>query len=260
MQKWQIGIIIVLLFIAITGCSSNDKPGDDGDIELTISAAASLKDSLVEIKNMFEEEYAHIKVRYNFGGSGSLQQQIKQGAPVDLFISASEEKFDELLKVGLIDKDKRTPLLKNELVLITESSNPSSLLGFEDLVGTNIEHIAIGIPETVPAGEYAKETLEHLNIWEVIEPKVIFAKDVRQVLSYVETGNVDAGIVYRTDALTSDNVTIIESATPDSHTAIHYPIGIVNETKKYEAAKDFYNFLQTDAVLEVFENDGFITF
>ncbi|WP_010095691.1 molybdate ABC transporter substrate-binding protein [Ornithinibacillus scapharcae] len=252
-------IFIGLWFISMTGCSPNEQSNSE-EIELTVSAAASLKDSLEEVKELFEEEYPHVNVRFNFGGSGSLQQQISQGAPVDIFFSSSEPKFNTLIESGLIDEENNAPLLKNEIVLIAETSNPSNLLSFKDLTNKKIEHIAIGIPETVPAGEYAKETLEYINIWNDVESKIVYAKDVRQVLSYVETGNVGAGIVYRTDALPSDKVIIIESAVPDSHSAIHYPVGIIKGTKHFEAAKDFYYFLQKDDVLEVFENDGFITF
>lgn len=254
-----LSIIIGLMFIMITGCSSSEHSHDE-EIELTISAAASLKESLEEIKEMFEQDFPQINIRFNFGGSGSLQQQISQGAPVDLFFSASEDKFNELIDDGLIDQDNSTPLLNNEIVLIAESSNPYKLSSFEDLVDSQIEHIAIGIPETVPVGEYAKETLEHINIWSDIEAKIVFAKDVRQVLSYVETGNVAAGIVYSTDALVSDQVTIIQSAVPSSHSPIHYPVGIINHTKNYEAAKEFYHFLQKDEALEVFEEYGFIAY
>src|SRR5699024_2759654 len=140
-------------------------------------------------------------------GSGSLQQQISQGAPTDLFFSAAEDKYDVLVEEGIIAEEDGVDLLQNELVLIVPKENPA-VERFEDLVRDEIDTISIGTPETVPAGKYAKESLERIGIWEEMESKVVYAKDVRQVLSYVETGNVNAGIVYRTDALNSDEIEI----------------------------------------------------
>ncbi len=244
------------MLIIVSGCSSNE-PTDE--VKLTISAAASLKESLEKIQQSYEKEYPNVKLRYNFGGSGSLQQQIAQGAPVDLFFSSSEDKFNKLVDEGFIAEDNGITLLQNELVLIVPTDNTYDITKFEDLIHREISHISIGIPETVPAGKYAKETLESLKIWTEIESKIVFAKDVRQVLSYVETGNVEAGIVYKSDALQSEKVTIISTADANLHSPIVYPIGIINGTKNYIAAKDFYNYIQKQNSLEVFEDYGFIT-
>ena len=111
----------------------------------------------------------------------------------------------------------------------------------------------------MPAGKYAKESLEKTDLWKDVESKVVYAKDVRQVLSYVETGNVAAGIVYKTDALVSDKVNIVATADPETHTPIIYPVGIIKDSKNYEEAKDFYSYLQSDDALKVFEEYGFTT-
>lgn len=244
----------VLVLIITAGCSDRS-----GHVEITVSAAVSLKDALEEIKQLYEEENHDVKIRFNFGGSGSLQQQISQGAPVDIFFSAAEDKFSTLVEEGLITDANGITVLRNELVLIVPTKNSYGISSFEDLLHNEIEHISIGIPETVPAGKYAKETLETLNLWSDLESKIVYAKDVRQVLAYVETGNVEAGVVYKTDALQSEKVAIVTAADSSSHSNISYPIGIINNTKNYEAAKDFYNFIQKQNSLEVFKNYGFIT-
>ena len=187
-----------------------------------------------------------------------MQQQISQGAPVDLFFSAAEDKFDLLVEEGTIAKEDGLDLLGNELVLVVPKED-LSIKGFEDLVKAEVDKISIGTPETVPAGKYAKESLENMDIWKDVESKVVYAKDVRQVLSYVETGNIDAGIVYKTDALVSDKVEIVASADPATHTPIIYPVGIIKDSEHYEAAKDFYEYLQNDDALKVFEKYGFTT-
>ncbi|MFC0611848.1 molybdate ABC transporter substrate-binding protein [Scopulibacillus daqui] len=255
------------MFILIAaGCSpdseSSEKQADAKtknnreSVTLTISAAASLKDALDDIQKSFEKAHPNVKLKFNFGGSGDLQKQIEQGAPADLFISASRENYDQLAKKGLIKEGKS--LLANSLVLITPADSKVSIKNFKNLKNKDIHKIAIGIPQTVPAGEYAKETLQHLNIWKAIQPKTVMAKDVRQVLSYVETGNVDAGIVYKTDALTSKKVKMDATANHSDHSAIFYPAGIIKDTKHPKAAKTFYDALQAGQSQKIFKKYGFI--
>ena len=246
------------------GCSSNEqtkKPGEKKqevvkeNVELTISAAVSLQNALNEIKAAFEKENPHIKIIYNFGASGALQQQISQGAPVDLFFSAAEDKFDQLVQEGLIDKTMGTDLVGNEIVLVVPKEVDKGINGFKDL--TNATKISIGTPETVPAGQYAKETLENINLWDRIQNKLVFAKDVRQVLTYVETGNVDAGIVYKTDALSSKKVKVVATAKETSHEPIIYPVGVVTNSSHSKEAQLFYDYLNNKKSLEIFEKFGF---
>lgn len=270
MQK-RMALIIPFLFFLIfavscsnqgnTDQSSKEKVTSAGSeskekVELIISAAASLKDAMEVIQSTYQEENPDVSLKFNFGSSGSLQQQISQGAPVDLFFSAAEDKFDLLVDEGAIEKEDGVDLLGNSLVLVVPKEK-EAINGFEDLAKAGIDHISIGTPETVPAGKYAKETLVKMDIWKVVESKAVYAKDVRQVLSYVETGNVNAGIVYKTDALVSDKVKIAATADTATHTPIIYPIGIIKDSKQYEAAKEFYKYLQSKEAAEVFEKYGF---
>ena len=255
--------LFMLLFAAACSNNENSNPSTDKqepeeNVDLTISAAASLKDAMDEIQATYEEEHPEVTLKFNFGASGSLQQQISQGAPVDLFFSAAEDKFDLLVADGMIAEEDGIDLLGNELVLVVSKEN-SSVQSFEDLAKADVKKISIGTPETVPAGKYAKESLEKMDIWQDAESKIVFAKDVRQVLSYVETGNVDAGIVYKTDALVSDKIEIVASADPKTHTPIIYPVGIIKDSKHYDAAKEFYEYIQTEKALKVFEEYGFTT-
>ncbi|NEY73858.1 molybdate ABC transporter substrate-binding protein [Bacillus mesophilus] len=239
--------------VLLTGCSSNKE---DQQVELTISAAASLAEALAEVKATFEKENPTIKINYSFGSSGSLQEQIIQGAPVDLFISAAEDKFVTLVEEDLIKKEDSSILLTNELVLIS-SKETEDLHSFQDLL--NAERISIGIPESVPAGQYAKEVLEAEDLWNLIQEKIVFAKDVRQVLTYVETKNVDAGIVYHTDALLSENVKIVSVAEKKSHSPIVYPLGILSSSAHKLETRKFYEYLQSKGALMIFEKYGFST-
>ncbi|MEI2358540.1 molybdate ABC transporter substrate-binding protein [Mesobacillus zeae] len=252
--------IAMLLVFLVAGCSDNEntdksKKQDKEKVELTVSAAASLQDALNEINSNFETDNPNIKVNFNYGGSGGLQQQISQGAPVDLFFSAAEDKFEVLKKEGRIEKDKAVNLVENELVLVVPKKSNSGIKTFDDLV--KAKRIAIGTPESVPAGQYAKETLEYLNIWGKLEEKVIPAKDVRQVLTYVETNNVDAGIVYKTDAQVSSKVEMVATAKKEYHQPIIYPVGVVKTSTHQKEAALFYDYLKSEESLKILEKFGF---
>lgn len=247
---------LVLLIGILAGCGSQESNNKVNEpVELTISAAASLQDSLEELQKAYENEHDNIKITFNFGGSGALQQQILEGAPVDLFFSAAQDKFDELVQKDLIDKKQGTNLLANELVLIVPKKNEKHIQSFEDLTKAN--KIAVGTPETVPAGKYGIETLKNMNLWENVESKVVYTKDVRQVLTYTETENVDAGLVYKTDALVSEKVDVVATAKEDTHIPIIYPVGVIKNSKHAQEAEDFYHYLQSEQAMKVFKKYGF---
>ncbi|MGG3469417.1 molybdate ABC transporter substrate-binding protein [Neobacillus pocheonensis] len=256
--------LFLLLFLTLAGCSSNEQgkqptekkqTAPEKKVELTVSAAASLQDALTEITSNFNKKHGNIKINYNFGASGALQQQISQGAPVDLFFSAAEDKFDTLVNDGLIDKKNGIDLVGNELVLVVPKESAKGIHTIEDM--KKADKISLGTPESVPAGAYAKEVLGKLNIWSIVEGKIVYAKDVRQVLTYVETGNVDAGMVYKTDALTSSKVKIAATADEKTHTPIIYPVGVIKASTHQKEDMLFYDYLQTKEAMKVFEKYGF---
>ncbi|MWV47188.1 molybdate ABC transporter substrate-binding protein [Paenibacillus sp. HJL G12] len=267
-------VVMMLAFAAGCGNSSDTKTDSNATnastadtnaskvapaelVDLTISAAASMTDALNEIKTAYEQANPNIKLSFNYGGSGALQKQIEQGAPADLFLSAAVKNMKPLVEQNLIEEGKEKTLLKNELVAVVPADAKASVANMGDLSQADVKKVAIGIPESVPAGNYAKEALTNAKLWDPLQPKMVQAKDVRQVLQYVETGNADAGFVYKTDALTSSKVKIAFNVDPASYSAVEYPIGIVKATKHAKEAEDFYNYLQSQPAMDVFTKYGF---
>ena len=225
--------------------------------EVTVSAAISLKDSLDEIGKLYEKAHPGAKISFNYAGSGTLQHQIEQGAPVDIFFSAAEKQMDDLQTKGLIDAGTRRDIVRNQLVLIVPASNTTTHT-FEELSSPSVKVVALGEPSTVPAGTYARQSLERLGLWGSVDRKVVLAKDVRAVLTYVETGNADAGMVYQTDAQGSQKVRIVAVAPADSHDPIIYPAAILKGAKNSPAAAPFLAFLSSSEAREVFAKYGFL--
>ncbi len=255
---------ISVSFLAVVGCSqltSNtpaNKATQSQTAQLTVSAAASMQDAMKAVGQAYQQEHSNTKITYNFGSSGTLVQQIQQGAPADIFISANEKFMDELDKKDLLLPGTRKDLLKNDVVLIVPNkANAPNISDFQQLTSSNIKRFSIGDPESVPAGRYAKEVLTNAKIYDRLKPKTVFAKDVRQVLSYVELGNVDAGIVYATDAKISNKVKVVATAPENTHKPITYPVAAIKRTKNPEAAKEFIQFLKSDRATDTFKKYGF---
>ncbi len=230
--------------------------------QLTVSAAASLKSVMEEIKPIYQQEHPETEITYNFASSGSLQRQIEHGAPVDVFISAATKQMDALEKQDLLLTETRRDLLKNQMVLVTPASNKNNNLkldNFDDLTTKEITTIALGEPGSVPAGKYAQEVLTAFKIADKVNSKAVYGKDVRQVLNYVATGNVDAGIVYRTEAQVSDNVKIVATAPENTHSPVIYPIAVIKDRDNPEAANELIEFLSTPEAQGVFEEYGFVS-
>ncbi|WP_339167031.1 molybdate ABC transporter substrate-binding protein [Paenibacillus sp. FSL R5-0341] len=243
---------------AASGESSSAGVTDPQEtVDLTISAAASLTDAMKEIETNFETANPNIELNFNFGASGALQQQIEQGAPADIFVSAATKNMNALVDENLIASGDQKNLLQNSLVAIVPADGTNTVASETDLTSDSIKTVAIGIPESVPAGTYAKEALTNAKLWDELESKLVQGKDVRQVLQYVETGNADAGFVYKTDALTSDQVKIAFEVDKNSYTPANYPVGIIEGTKHRTEAEQFYAYLQTPEVLDIFTKYGF---
>jgi len=223
---------------------------------VTVSAAISLKDALGQLGREYERDHPGAKIVFNYGGSGTLQHQIEQGAPVDLFFSAAQKQMDALQTAGLILNDTRHNIVANDLVLIAPSDT-DNIHTFQDLAKSMVKTVAIGELATVPAGMYAQQTLEHLGLWDAVQKKAVYAKDVRQVVTFVATGNADAGLVYRTDAQTSPKIRTIFTAPPSTHDPIVYPAAVLKNSKAPDAARAFLEFLETPHALQIFKTYGF---
>jgi molybdate transport system substrate-binding protein len=264
----KIGEILAMLLVVclvLVGCSSSGSSANGtekkGTVpvekkEILVSAAASLKEAMTEIETQYEAKNAGINLTINYGSSGSLQQQIEQGAPTDLFISAGKKQMDALEKENLLAEGTRIDLLGNDLVLIVGKNN-KNITSFQDLAKAG--KTSIGTPDSVPAGKYAQEALTSMNLWSTLQAqaKLVLAKDVTQVLTYVESGNVDAGIVYQSDAQGSDKVKVVAVAPADSHSTIVYPAAVIASTKNLTEAKNFLSYLSSDDAQQIFVKYGF---
>lgn len=224
---------------------------------LLVAAAASLQEALEEISPLFEQANPDVAINYNFAASGPLQQQIEQGAPVDVFISAASRQMDALQEKNLILANTRRNLLTNRLVLIVPENSTLGLTGFRQLTNSNVQRIAVGEPRSVPAGQYAEELFRNLGILEQLQSKFVYGNSVRNVLAAVESGNADAGIVYTTDARISNQVTQVATAPDDLHSPIVYPIAIIQGSRNVQSARQYVQLLQSDAAKTVFERFGF---
>jgi len=253
-----IGIVVAAVLAA--GCGgTKQEPAKQAaqTFELNISAAVSLKDALTEIQTKYQAKAPNVKLVYNLGASGSLQRQIEQGAPADIFISAAPKQMNDLEAKNLVDKATRKNLVKNKLVLIIPKDSKLEINKFEDVKSDGVQKIAVGETAVVPAGQYTQQALQKLGIWESVKDKAVFAKDVRTVLSYVETGNTEAGFVYKTDAVSSQKSKIVATAPEGSHEPIVYPAAILAGTKNHKAAEEFMAYLNSDESKAVFEKYGF---
>lgn len=245
------GVRVFFLGIALLFCAGSVYAHGT----LTVSAAASLKDVIVEAESAYRQSHVNVNFANNFGSSGTLAAQIDQGAPVDLFISAAAKPMDDLEKKGLIVAGTRRSLLKNTLVLIAPLD--SKLKDIQGLADRSIRIVALGDPASVPAGQYGSQTLAALHLLEALKAKFVLAKDVRQVLTYVETGNADAGFVYATDAMTSGKVHIVAAAPEWSHDAIIYPAAVISGGHNVPAARQFVEFLNSAEAHAIFTKHGF---
>ena len=252
-RVWYFTICLCVLLIP-TGCSNGES---DEKVELMVSAASSLSDALQEMKAPFEHQHPDVTLTYNFGSSGKLVQQIEQGAPSDVFLSASEIDMDKLQEEELIVEQTRVDFAANGLVLITNKDASSAVDAFEKLAPADIAHIAVGEPESVPVGRYTKEVFENLGLWEQLQSKMVLGSNVRQVLTHVETGNAELGVVYISDAKISDQVKVLAVADAKWHDPIIYPGALVSETEYPEEAKAFLAFLTSDEGRETLKKYGF---
>ena len=245
--------MLALLLLCLPACRE-DKSAN----EIIVSAAVSLKDAFNEIAQL-NEQRNNVKVHFNFGASGALQKQIESGAPVDVFASAGAQQMDQLAAKDLIVSSSRTNFARNVLVLV-EPANSSAIASFADLTKPEVKKIAIGNPRTVPAGQYTEQTFNKLQLLPGIKSKLIYAEDVRQVLDYVVRGEVDAGIVYSSDVLSAGaKVKEVVRAPEASHDPILYPIAIVKDSKRTDAARKFIELVLSTEGQKILAKYGFLS-
>jgi len=247
--------IMPMLAAALLLSACGETSADNSE-ELLISSASSLTDVMLSAEKAFNQTHPDVEVAFNFGSSSKLRNQIEQGAPVDLFLSASAQDVDMLKKDGLVQEQTIQNFAENRLVLASvdqlKETDPEQLL--KDSKGV----VAVGEPESVPIGFYTKEALSRIGAWDSLEGSLIFAKDARQVLSYIESGNAEMGIIYSSDAARSPNLqTAIDLLQDGLETVYH--AAIVEGTINKEAAEDFLEFLMSEEVQELLEEYGLVT-
>jgi molybdate transport system substrate-binding protein len=208
--------------------------------ELTLSVAISMKEAIETLGRAFAARQPGVTLRYNFGASGDLQKQIEAGAPIDVFVSAAPRQMDELEQKKLVVSDTRRAFARNVLVVVTPADSGRDLTAVADLLTPRVTRVAVGNPKTVPAGQYAQQSLQAVGAWDGLSPKLVFAENVRQVLEYVARGEVDAGFVYATDVPTA-GPRVREAFRPgeDTYPPVIYPIAVVAASSQVPLARAF---------------------
>jgi molybdate transport system substrate-binding protein len=249
-------LIVAAVLLSVLSCRSHGPSSSSGN-ELTVSAAVSLRDAFNEIADLYEKRNGS-KIHFNYGASGALQKQIESGAPADVFASAGAKQMDDLAAKNFIVSDSRKDFARNSLVLIVPSQR-ASVRSFTDLANPSVKRVAVGNPKTVPAGQYTDQTLNRLGLLPAIQTKLIFAEDVRQVLDYVVRDEVDGGVVYASDALSSgDKIKVVARAPDDSHDQILYPIAVVKDSKQPDAARKFIDLVLSSEGQAILAKHGFL--
>ncbi|MHC1756879.1 MAG: molybdate ABC transporter substrate-binding protein [Methanosarcina sp.] len=257
-KKLILPILAAVLCLFIFALIVAPPGAEDQPTTITVSAAASLTEAFTDIAREFEAVHPDTKVELNLAGSGTLRMQIESGAPVDIFASASESDMDLLSEKNLIEESSRKDFAANTLVMVVPEKNGSeSPKTLEDLTAGSIEKIAIGNPETAPVGKYTKQAMETAGIWDDIENKVILGETVKQVLTYVETGEVDAGFVFITDAESGQKERYEIAFTVPINESITYPIAVVSASANKEEAQEFVDFVTGARGQEILAKYGF---
>lgn len=251
-KRFVTGLMAMMMLFFISGTALADT-----ETTILVAAAASLEKCFTgELIPMFEKAYPGIHVVGSYDSSGKLQTQIEEGMEADVFMSAATKQMDALKDQALMDVDSIVPLLRNEIVLIAPSDSETDIASFEEIV--KADNIALGDPESVPAGQYAREALTSIGVYDEAFAKASLGTNVTEVLNWVGEGSADVGIVYATDAASTDRVKVIALA-PEGSLAqpVIYPVGVVSNSAHKDAAQKFVDFLCSEEGIAVFETFGF---
>ena len=274
MKKFLCMATAIVIALGVAGCSSNktttQETTDDnaGTTTVTVFAAASMTETLNQIAEMYKEVDPSVELVFNFDSSGTLKTQIQEGADCDIFISAAQKQMNQLDAtkdteanpegLDFVDPDTRFNFVSNSVVLITPSGNPEGLASFEEVGTDKVKLIALGNSD-VPVGQYSEEIFTNMGIWDELnaDGKITFGSNVKEVLAQVEEGAVDCGVVYSTDAATSEKVDVVATAPEGTHKPIVYPAAVLKNAPNAEKANEFLAYLKTDVCADVFESVGF---
>jgi molybdate transport system substrate-binding protein len=255
LSKFLRCIVAALLLTAIP---SNYSGAVQRRSEILVSAAFSLKDAFQETAAIYEKKTG-VRVQFNFGSSGLLQKQIEAGAPVDIFASAGEKQMDELQSRGLIIPETRRNFTRNDLVLVLPANSKIPIRSFTDLFKPEIKRMAVGNSKTVPAGQYAQETLKNLGLWNALQNRLVLTENARQIMDYVARGEADAGIVYTSDVVAMrKDVRIVATAPKESHSPILYSIAVIKEAANRQGSQGFIGLVLSETGQKILKKYGFL--
>ncbi|MGB5822613.1 MAG: molybdate ABC transporter substrate-binding protein [Proteocatella sp.] len=249
--------IAVLIFSGCSKVQGGQAASQPEKKTINISAAASLKNVMAEIEEKYENEFAQTDIVFNFGGSGALQTQIEEGAPVDIFFSAGSKQIKELDEKALIKKGSIRTFLGNQIVAIKPRGSEIKIKSIEDLEREDIAKIGYSDPKLAPAGQYASEAITYYHMEEKLSSKTILSSDVKTTLSWAEMGEIDLGFVYSTDAMDNEKVETAFIVDEASHSKIEYPVAIIDSSQNFKEAEAFIEYMETSGTLDIFEKYGF---
>lgn len=264
-RRIMVLLAAAMVMFALWGCNSsvNQDAGSAQQTEsapsgeVMVFAAKSMTDCMNDLIEAYNKTNPNVTISVNYASSGDLQSQIENGAPCDIFLSAAQTQMDTLCEQDLIAIDTRSDFLTNEAVLVVPSDSATAIQSFSDLATDAVSRVSIGNPDSVPAGQYAQTILTNLGIWDSIYAKAVLGSDVRQVLAWCETGEVDAGIVYATDAAITDGVKMVCAAPSDSCDPVVYPVALTKSGVENTAAVDFLAYCKTEEAGGIAESYGF---
>jgi|AMWB02.1.fsa_nt_gi molybdate transport system substrate-binding protein len=242
--------VMFIVMMAISAASPATSCAADKTV-VQVLAGAGLKDALYAVKDAYTKKAPGVEIRFSLAAAGILQKQVEEGVPADLFFTPGKSQMDDLQRKGLIIPETRIDLLGNEIVLVVATEKKGAIKSFGDLPD-KAQSVSIGLPEIVPAGKYARETLKNLGLWDKVEKRILFAKDVRTVLAYVDSGNVDAGLVYRSDTAAMKSGTLVAVAPKGSHSPIRFTMAVLTASRHREETMKFMEFLKSPEAAGIF--------
>ena len=268
MKKFLRVFLVLTMILGITACSSKQADKKETKVEktekkkLNVFCAASMTETMEQIKKVYEEKHKDIELVYTFDSSGTLKKQIEQGADADIFISAAQKQMNALDKSKtpeasvVIDEATRFNLLENKVVLAVSKGNSLGLKDFTDLTKAEISKIALGNSD-VPVGQYSEELLKNLKIWDEIQKKVTLGSNVKEVTTWIKEGVANCGIIYATDAYSAGLEVVATAKEGMIKTPVLYPAAVLKNSKNAKEAKEFLEFLKGDECKAIFEKVGF---
>ncbi len=252
MKNLSLCMTVILMAAGLVGCSNEEKNTTKETKEITVAAAASLKNSLLQVENEFESQHKQSHITFYFGSTGALRKQIEQGAPIDVFLSASKQDYDALHQERLVESGDK--LVGNRVVAVT--NKPDKIHSLED-AWNNDEKIVIGNPSIAPVGNYAKKILQKSGQWSKVEPKIIYGKDASNIIMLMNQGVASVGLVYSSDAQANPQLTVIDSFNHLAQKDVGYYGALIKRSKQPEISMEFLHFLKSKEAKKIFKENGF---